>query len=428
MTAAMTLAEMFVRVAGRPDGVRFEAYDGSSTGPSDAAATLVLRRREALEYLVRAPSDLGLARAYVSGALDVEGDLHHLIVALLPSGVGGVRWRELAALAPAVRELLPLVISRPAIPEIEAPGRWRRGLRRHSRGRDADAIAHHYDVSNAFYEMVLGPSMAYTCAVYPSADSTLEAAQYAKFDLVARKLGLEPGMRLLDVGCGWGGMVMHAAERYDVQAIGVTLSRQQAEWASKAIAERGLSDRAEVRFMDYRDLQESSFDAISSIGLTEHIGEKNLQPYFRGLYDRLRPKGRLLNHCITRPEPGRAARAKAFIDRYVFPDGELESPGFILEKMNAAGFEIRHAENLREHYAMTLRDWGSNLESSWDAAVADVGLERARVWRLYMAASRTGFDVNQIQLHQVLGVRTSRSKASGGRAVSDFPLRPTWLS
>ncbi len=428
MRPTMTLAEMFVRVAGLPEGVRFEGYDGSSSGPSDAKATLMVRRPEALEYIIRAPTDLGLARAYVTGALEVEGDLHHLIAALLPSRAQGVRWRELAALVPAFRQLLPLTLARPPVPETEAPPRWRRGLVRHSKGRDAEAISHHYDVSNTFYEMVLGPSMTYTCAVYPTAGVSLEEAQYAKYELVARKLDLQPGMRLLDVGCGWGGMVMHAAMHHDVRAIGVTLSRQQAEWAAKAIADRGLSDRAEVRFMDYRDLQESSFDAISSIGLTEHIGQDNLQPYFHGLLERLRPQGRLLNHCITRSVPGRPARAKAFIDRYVFPDGELESPGYIMEAMNGAGFEIRHSENLREHYAMTLRDWGVNLEQRWDEAVAEVGLERARVWRLYMAASRAGFDTNQIQLHQVLGVRPSRSGRSRGPVNSGFPLRPTWLS
>ncbi|MFZ0324677.1 MAG: cyclopropane-fatty-acyl-phospholipid synthase family protein [Actinomycetes bacterium] len=428
MTDSMTLAQMFVRLAGHPEGVRFEGYDGSVTGPEQARVTVRVVAPVAVEYILRAPSDLGLARAFVTGALDVEGDLAYLITVLLPRSVVGVPLREVAALAPALGQLLPMAFSRPPIPEIEAPSRWRRGLRRHTKGRDAEAIAHHYDVSNAFYEMVLGPSMTYTCAVFPTVEASLEQAQAAKYDLVARKLDLQPGMRLLDVGCGWGGMVMHAAEKYDVRAIGVTLSRQQAEWASKVIAERGLSDRAEVRHLDYRDLQESSFDAISSIGLTEHIGQDNLKPYFRGLYDRLRPEGRLLNHCITRPGPGRRAKAKAFIDRYVFPDGELESPGYIFEAMNGAGFECRHTENLREHYAMTLRDWGRNLDERWDDAVAEVGVLKARAWRLYMAASRAGFDSNQIQLHQFLGVRLGRSAASPGAAVSGFPLRPSWLS
>jgi cyclopropane-fatty-acyl-phospholipid synthase len=215
-------------------------------------------------------------------------------------------------------------------------------------------------------------------------------------------------------------MVLHAAEHYGVKALGVTLSRQQAEWAQKAIAERGLADRAEVRFLDYRDVPESNFDAVSSIGLTEHIGRRNLGDYFTRLSDKLRPEGRLLNHCITRPTTRERARAGGFIDRYVFPDGELLGVGTIMSALQNHGFEPRHEENLREHYAMTLRDWGDNLEANWTEGGAEVGLRRTRVWELYMAASRVGFDLNRIQLHQILGVKLSR----GGR--SGFPLRPAY--
>jgi len=296
----------------------------------------------------------------------------------------------------------------------------RRGGWRHSKSRDSAAISHHYDVSNRFYEIVLGPSMAYTCACYPYEAATLEQAQAEKHDLVCRKLGLRPGMRLLDVGCGWGGMVMHAAEQYGVQAIGVTLSRQQAEWARKTIAERGLSDRAEVRHCDYRDVPEGDFDAISSIGLTEHVGAANLPAYFRFLHGLLRPGGRLLNHSITRPSTTEPHRAGKFIDRYVFPDGELEGVGTIVSAMQDNGFEVRHVESLREHYARTLRDWCANLSAQWDEAVGEVGANRARVWLLYMAACRVAFDRRTIELHQVLGVRT------GGRGASGMPLRPDW--
>src|SRR5204863_3392962 len=216
------------------------------------------------------------------------------------------------------------LLRRPPLPEQEV--RRLRG-RRHSKGRDQQAIAHHYDVSNKFYRYILGPSMAYTCAVYPTADATLEQAQWTKHDLVARKLALRPGMRLLDVGCGWGGMVMHAAREYGVRALGVTLSRRQAEWAQKAIAEAGLSELAEVRHLDYRDVREGDFDAVSSIGLTEHIGLAQLPGYFRFLYDRLRPGGRLLNHCITLYSNQESVRRGWFISRYIFPDGELAGPG-----------------------------------------------------------------------------------------------------
>jgi cyclopropane-fatty-acyl-phospholipid synthase len=262
--------------------------------------------------------------------------------------------------------------------------------------------------------------MAYTCAVYPTATVTLEEAQAAKFDLVCRKLGLQPGMRLLDVGCGWGGMAMHAAEKYGVEVVAATLSRQQAEWGRKAVAERGLSDRVDVRFCDYRDVRETGFDAVSSIGLTEHIGIAQLSSYASFLADKLVPQGRLLNHCITRPDDHSAAISKrGFITRYVFPDGELPGVGRIVGELQRAGLEVRHEENLREHYALTLQAWCDNLDAHWDEAVAEVGLGTARVWALYLAGSRIGFEQNTIQLHQVLAVKTTDG-------VSGMPLRPAF--
>jgi cyclopropane-fatty-acyl-phospholipid synthase len=304
--------------------------------------------------------------------------------------------------------------------EVTQARRWLTG-RLHSKRRDAQAISHHYDVSNRFYEWVLGPSMAYTCACYPRADASLEEAQANKFDLVARKLALREGMRLLDVGCGWGGMVMHAAREYGVRALGVTLSAQQAAWAQAAIEREGLSGLAEVRHLDYRDVPETGFDAVSSIGLTEHIGKANLPSYFAFLFGKLRAGGRLLNHCITRPDNTEPAiRMRGFINRYVFPDGELEGPGYLISHMHDAGFEVRHEENLREHYARTLAAWSANLDKHWTEAVAEVGPGTARVWRLYMAGSRLGFDRNHIELHQVLGVRLAADGTSG------MPLRPDW--
>jgi cyclopropane-fatty-acyl-phospholipid synthase len=215
-----------------------------------------------------------------------------------------------------------------------------------------------------------------------------------------------------------GCMVMHAAEHYGVKAIGVTLSKEQAAFAQNAIKERGLEGRAEVRFSDYRDVPESGFDAISSIGLTEHIGRENYPSYFAFGYSKLKPLGRMLNHTITRPDDSEQSYYKnGFINRYVFPDGELSGPAHIMSVMNTAGFEIRHEENLREHYALTLKYWCENLENHWDEAVAEAGLGTARVWRLYMAASRLGFDLNTIQLHQTLGVKLGEGGASG------FPYR-----
>jgi cyclopropane-fatty-acyl-phospholipid synthase len=390
--------------------VRISAYDGSTSGRDDAAIGVHVVTPMALRYVAGSPGELGLARAYVSGALDVEGDMFTALSALSEVSLGSVGWRERTAL---VKALGPTVL-RPVPPP---PQEHRQRGRRHSKGRDAAAISHHYDVSNRFYEWVLGPSMAYTCAVFPREDATLEQAQHEKFDLVCRKLGLQPGMRLLDVGCGWGGMVMHAAQHYGVRAVGVTLSRRQAEWAAKAIAEAGLTDVAEVRHLDYRDVPEGQFDAISSIGLTEHIGKAQLPAYFSFLHSRLRPQGRLLNHCIMRPTTQERAAAGKFISRYVFPDGELEALGTIVSAMQDNGFEVRHEENLREHYAMTLREWGRNLDAHWDEAVAEVGEGTARVWRLYMAGSRLGFERNTIQLHQVLGVKVDENGRSG------YPLR-----
>jgi len=262
--------------------------------------------------------------------------------------------------------------------------------------------------------------MTYTCAIYPHPDATLEEAQENKYRLVFEKLRLKPGDRLLDVGCGWGGMVRYAA-RHGVKAVGVTLSREQTSWAQQAIADEGLSELAEVRYSDYRDIAEGDFDAVSSIGLLEHIGVRNYASYFRFLQSRLRPGGLLLNHCITRSDNHTEPSAQGFIDRYVFPDGELTGSGRIISEAQDVGFEVLHEENLRPHYAMTLRDWCANLVAHWDDAVAEVGLPAAKVWGLYMAGSRLAFEAGGIQLHQVLAVKPD---AAGG--VGDLPLRPWW--
>ncbi len=411
----MRLAEVFTRVVGDLP-IEFVAYDGSRSGPTDAPVRLEVRSPVALSHLASAPGELGFARAYVSGSLEVVGDMHTALTMLLNVPLNGI-----ADIPADVRGSLiaKSVAARLWWPVKPPPQEHRQYGRRHSKRRDSKAISHHYDVSNRFYEYVLGPSMAYTCAVYQSENATLEEAQYAKFDLVARKIGLRPGMRLLDIGCGWGGMVMHAAQHYGVKALGVTLSKRQAEWAQKAIVKRGLSDLAEVRHSDYRDVTEGDFDALSSIGLTEHIGEANLSAYFQFIYDKIKPGARVLNHCITRPNNREDAKTGGFINRYVFPDGELEGPGHLMSVMTDTGFEVRHEENLREHYSMTLREWCRNLDDNWDAAVAEVGIGTARVWRLYMAASRVGFDRNQIQLHQMLAV-----KLDGVR--SHMPLRADW--
>jgi cyclopropane-fatty-acyl-phospholipid synthase len=417
----MALADVFGKVAGPDAPVEFRAYDGSQAGEAGSPVRITVKSPVAVSYLAQAPGALGLARAYVSGHIDVDGDMYSALA----------RMASIQRMNLSVAERLQLLRDlggpRMLLPRVPPPPQEvrvrRRSLagRRHSRGRDASAISHHYDVSNRFYEWVLGPSMAYTCACYPTEDATLEEAQFYKHDLIARKLGLRQGMRLLDVGCGWGGMVRHAAREYGVRALGVTLSEQQALWAQEAIKREGLSDLAEVRHLDYRDVPESGFDAVSSIGLTEHVGQAQLPAYFTFLLGKLRPEGRLLNHCITRTDSTEPARRPdGFIYRYVFPDGELEAPGHLVSLMHDAGFEVRHEENLREHYAKTLTGWCTNLDEHWDEAVAEVGQGTARVWRLYMAGSRLGFERNQIQLHQVLGVKLAENGAAG------MPLRPDW--
>jgi cyclopropane-fatty-acyl-phospholipid synthase len=416
----LNIAQMFELLLANPAPVRFTAYDGSAYGPEDAAFGLDLKNERGLAYLVTAPGDLGLARAYVSGDLDVRGvhpgDPYEGMLTLLRS----MRFRRPSA-AEAVALMRSVGVTKlvpPAPPPQEHLPRWRRMMEglRHSHTRDGKAISHHYDVSNRFYEMVLGPSMTYTCALFPTEEATLEEAQHAKYDLVARKLDLQPGQRLLDVGCGWGGMVRHAAREYGVRALGVTLSKEQAEWAQEAIKREGLGHLAEVRHLDYRDTPDADFDAVSSIGLTEHIGVDNYPAYFGFLRGKLKPHGRLLNHCITRPD-NRATQTGAFIDRYVFPDGELTGSGTIITEMQDAGLEVQHEENLRIHYAMTLAGWCRNLEANWDEAVAEVGEGTARVWGLYMAGSRMGFERNEIQLHQVLATKTTDEGVSG------YPLR-----
>ncbi len=410
------VAEVLARLVGGNARVGFTGYDGSKAGPVDAEVTVHVRSVDALRYAVTAPGELGLARAYVSGQLEIEGETYDLLRLLARDDVGRLSGPErLSAL-----RALGLSVLRPlAPPPEEVRHRWKLGPL-HDPRRDADAIQRHYDVSNRFYELVLGPTMAYTCAVYPRLDASLEEAQTEKVDLVCRKLGLGPGMRLLDVGCGWGTLVRHAAREYGVRALGVTLSARQAQWATERIAAEGLTG-AEVRHCDYRDVAETGFDAIASVGLTEHIGRSQLGGYARRLAAALKPEGRLLNHCITHPDnTAPPNRRRGFIPRYVFPDGELSGPGTIVSALHDSGFEMRHEENLREHYAMTLRDWCRNLRDNWDEVVAEAGVGRARVWDLYMAGSRLSFELNGLQLHQVLCALTTADGTAG------FPLRPDW--
>ncbi|GGW15369.1 cyclopropane-fatty-acyl-phospholipid synthase [Streptomyces capoamus] len=425
--AASRLRSLAEQMLGAPLPLRLKAWDGSQAGPSDAP-TLVVRNRRALRRMLFRPGELGLARAWVAGDLEVEGDLYAALDVL--AGLLWEREEDARGLVQAVRdpgvraaarELLKL--AGPPVPPAPPREEIRRPRRKlHTRRTDKRAISHHYDVGNDFYEIVLGPSMVYSCAYWDEA-GTLETAQRDKLELVCAKLGLKEGRRLLDVGCGWGSMAIHAAREHGVGVVGVTLSQEQAAYARKRVADEGLTDRVEIRVQDYRDVADGPFDAISSIGMAEHVGAEKYLEYARRLHDLLKPGGRLLNHQIgRRPQRDESAyEVDEFIDSYVFPDGELAPVGTTVTQLERAGFEVRDVESLREHYALTLRRWVDNLEADWDRAVRLTSPGRARVWQLYMAACALAFAHNRIGVNQVLAVRTPESGTSG------LPLRPrTW--
>ncbi|MFD8235765.1 class I SAM-dependent methyltransferase [Streptomyces sp. NPDC059696] len=426
--AAPRLQGLFTQLLGAPLPVRIRAWDGSQSGPP-GAPTLVVRNRRALRRLLWKPGELGLARAWVAGDLDIEGDLYttlDLLAGLVWERGEDARTLVQALRDPEVRAAVRGLVRLAGPPLPPAPPREEtRNPRRHlhTKRTDRRAISHHYDVGNDFYEIVLGPSMVYSCAYWPTPDSTLEQAQRDKLELVCRKLGLRPGLRLLDVGCGWGSMAVHAAREHGVRVVGVTLSQEQAAYARKRVADEGLTDRVEIRVQDYRDVRDGPYDAISSIGMAEHVGSERYLEYAADLYDLLKPGGRLLNHQIARRPQGdeTAYSVDAFIDSYVFPDGELQPIGATVAQLERAGFEVRDVEAIREHYALTLRRWVSRLEADWGRAVRLTSPGRARVWRLYMAASALAFERNRIGVNQVLAVRTPDPGASG------MPLRArTW--
>ncbi|MFG3049206.1 class I SAM-dependent methyltransferase [Streptomyces sp. NPDC048241] len=421
--AASRLVSVAEQLLGAPLPLRVRAWDGSQAGPP-GAPVIVVRNRRALRRMLFKPGELGMARAWVAGDLDIEGDLYTALGAM-----AGLLWehdddaegrslvqtvRDPAARA-AVRELVRLV--GPPLPPAPPREEVRRRRHLHTRRTDKRAISHHYDVGNDFYALVLGPSMVYSCAYWeaPEKGASLETAQRDKLELVSVKLGLKPGQRLLDVGCGWGSMAIHAAREHGVRVVGITLSQEQAAFARKRVADEGLTDRVEIRVQDYRDVRDGPYDAISSIGMAEHVGADGYLDYARDLYGLLKPGGRLLNHQIARrPQRDETEyEVDAFIDSYVFPDGELAPLGTTVTQLERAGFEVRDVESLREHYARTLRAWVTNLEGDWARATRLAGFGRARVWRLYMAASALAFERCQIGVNQVLAVRTPESGTSG---------------
>ena len=411
------------RILGAPVPLRIRAWDGSVAGAADGP-TLQINSRRALRRVLWQPDEVGLGRAWVSGEIDLVGDLEQALTRFESVG------RDLAARRPlSLRERVEVlraaallgVIGLPPTPppeEIALSGQ------RHSRSRDRVAVTHHYDVGNDFYEIVLGPSMTYSCAYWARPDDptySLEDAQRDKLELICRKLGLGSGMRLLDVGCGWGSLVVHAAREHGVQAVGITLSQEQAEYARKRVVDEGIADLVDIRVQDWRDVVDQPFDAIASVGMAEHLGSERWEEYARALHGLLVPGGRLLNHQIVR-RPGPDRPGRTFIGAFVFPDGELLPLSNVVAAIESADLEVRDVESLREHYGRTLRRWVNNLERQWDRAVALAGSGRARVWRLYMTASALSFDAGRIGVAQVLAVRREAHGGSGLPAT-----RGSWL-
>lgn len=387
------------RLARLPLAIRF--WDGSTipaAGTVPDAATLVVRDAGALSQLLHEPNEVGLVRAWVQGSLDLDGDLER-VVALRDEFLDlQLNLTERLRLALTAATLAGRrALRRPSIPAIETRPRGRR----HSLRRDRAAIRHHYDVSNDFYRLLLGPSMVYSCAYFEDPGDSLETAQAIKLDTICRKLCLNPGDRMLDIGCGWGSLLMHAAAHYGVRAVGVTLSEAQAALARERIADAGLTAAIEVRVCDYREVRDGPYDKIASVGMYEHVGRAQLNEYIGFVHRLLRPGGLFLNHGIARVR-NEPRSEKTLISRYIFPDGELHPVTDAMVAMQSAGLEIRDLESLREHYVLTLRRWLSNLDAHTHEAAADVGEARLRVWRLYLVGAAHSFANCDISVYQVL--------------------------
>lgn len=380
------------RLPERPFTIEF--WDGTRVpSTSGDGPTFSVRSPRAAAHVLRAPGQLGLGRAYVSGELEVD-DID-AVIALLDS------WQPPSLEGPDKRALLLGAVRAAGIakPPPRPAAELRPSGRRHSKERDARAVRHHYDVSNEFFELFLGPSMVYSCAIFSRGATTLEEAQEAKLDMVADKLALKEGDRVLDVGCGWGGFPLRAATKYGANVVGITLSPPQAEKARQRAEAAGVGDQVEIRVMDYRDLAGERFDAIASIGMVEHVGAANIDLYAQTLAGLMEPGGRLLNHGITRLRHT-DAEAGAFSERYVFPDAAPLHISRNLLALERAGFVVRHLEEFGADYAETLGHWAANLDRNLDEATRLAGPERIRVWRLYLRAARNGFESGFTSIYQ----------------------------
>jgi len=386
--------------ATQPVPMRLRLWSGRSyeLGP-DPAVTLAVPKPAALRYLL-SPDLMKLGEAYVEGHIDLDGPIHEVfrVAERFTTAAGSAHTRA------------PLA-----------------SYRRHRKSQDRAAIEYHYDVSNEFYGLFLGPDMVYSCAYFRTDADTLEAAQQQKLDHILTKLRLAPDERLLDIGCGWGALVFRAVEKFGARAVGVTLSKNQYEYAQEKIREKGIGDRCEVRLQDYRDVpEEGGFDKISSVGMFEHVGLRNLELYFRRMRALLKDGGLMLNHGITSVDPDSRSVGRGagdFIDKYVFPDGELPHIGLVLREMSAAGLETVDVESLRRHYAKTTAIWADRLEANRERARSIAGEKRYRIWAIYLAGCAFGFAHDWINIYQVLGCKADGAGANPLPLTRDYMYR-----
>lgn len=407
-----------------PAAVRF--WDGSEFGPGEpgeATDTVVLKNRRALTYAISRPDQLGIARAWVAGDVELEGDLFRVMDkgAQLYGFDFSLKEKLEAAWIAARLGVIRVPPPKPPASEAKPAGRL------HSLRRDREVIQYHYDVSNDFYRLILGPTMVYSCAYFATPDDSLEEAQTRKLDVICRKLDLKPGERLLDIGCGWGSLIMHAAANFGVEAVGVTLSNEQATLARERITGTGLEDRCQVRIEDYREVSDGPYDKIASVGMFEHVGSSQLDRYMSTVAALGKPGGLALHHGICRMHTDEES-PNTFITRYVFPDGELHRVSKVTAALERSGQELRDDESLREHYAYTLRHWVTNLAAGKEKAVAEAGAERERIWRLYMTASALAFERGDIAVHQLLAILPEREQVALFKPASPLPLaRPGFV-
>ncbi|WP_051499052.1 class I SAM-dependent methyltransferase [Nocardia sp. BMG51109] len=408
-TSAHRLLRIAETIADGSVRLRLRLWDGSAAG--EDGPVVVFRNRNALRWMLFRPGDLGVARAYVSGDLDIEGGLVDVVREFM--GATGHAFDDL--LAPRVRPTLARLAALAAIAD----------LLRHSGGvglpprppatevaraglRGAAAVRHHYDLDDEFYRLMLGPSMVYSGAVWksPAQSTDLEAAQLAKLDRVCERLELQPGMRLLDIGCGWGALAVHAAQHYGVDVVGVTLARNQARYARELAGRCGVSDRVDIRLCDYRDITDGPFDAVSSIEMTFHLDARARRAHARTAYDLLRPGGRLFCHEITASRRGRLfQRFSGFITAYIFPEIDIPTRTSAIDCLESAGFDVHTVEDLRDHFTASHRAWLRNIEENWDAAVSAIGEQRARAWRLFAAMSVVGCEMRNMSVTHTVARR-----------------------